>query len=253
MARDLIQNLSITGPNSFDDMWLIICQYYDDPAASARSALKRLQSLGHVKAEDYRSLTEFISEVEGSYTQLTTIDQIGCLTMLHVDDLCALLPESVKFEWHRRYQQLQIVDQLHPFPHFMSFLQGERRAISRLLEQQVSVPNRKEVFTHNVNVMSVDNQEKYKCVVHKSVGGTKHTTENCKAFANLSRDEKLSALREVSACFLCFGDHPRRRCPSRKVCSICFKTGHHTLLCLEDTNIHDGTITTSPYVPTTSH
>ena len=51
----------------------------------------------------------------------------------------------------------------------------------------------------------------------------KYTTSDCKEFPKL--------LKQMNACFVCFGNHPQQKCPNKKPCSLCGSEKHHVLLC----------------------
>ena len=212
----------ITGPQSFDIMWNRLSLHYDDPAASVDSALRKLDNLKPVRNEDYQGLWDMIDAVEVCFSQLTTLNQINCLTLRDVDHLCDLLPASLKYAWHRKYHMLGIQEQVHPFPSFMVFLAEERKIISRLVGRS---PVGKSDY-------SSDSSPGCECAVH-GADDMGHNTSDCREFQEFSRSEKLAKLRSVKACFRCFGNHLRSQCQTCDPCDICGKTGHHTLLCMD--------------------
>lgn len=59
---------------------------------------------------------------------------------------------------------------------------------------------------------------------------TKEPTEECKEFHKLPVKERYELLKQVNACFSCFGNHQRRDCPKKDHCS-CGNGQHHQLLC----------------------
>lgn len=232
-AKNQVKCIPITGPHSFDIMWNRLSLFYEDPSASVDAALRRLECLRPVAEEDYRALWDFIDRVEISYSQLTTIDQIGCLTLRDVDNLCALLPSSLKRAWHRRYHRLTTAEKIRPFPSFMLFLTEERMVISRLVEQCPVGKSGRGLTSHHTGVTGNRGSEflsKYKdCAFHGEDG--EHVTSDCVEFRELDRSEKFEKLKSVSACFRCFGKHYRSECQANDPCDTCGSTGHHTLLC----------------------
>ena len=42
---------------------------------------------------------------------------------------------------------------------------------------------------------------------------------------------KFELLKQVNACFVCFGNHPQQKCPNKKPCSLYGSEKHHFLLC----------------------
>lgn len=62
-----------------------------------------------------------------------------------------------------------------------------------------------------------------------------HTTEQCKEFQKLpvsGREGKYEVLKQVDACFSCFGNHEKKNCPKKVPCSACRSNQHHTLPCI---------------------
>ena len=155
-----------------------------------------------------------VGEVEKASSQLSSWNQVSCLTMIDVDNLNRMLPSSVKMEWQRRYYQLSQPDRLHPFPVFMQFLIQERSVFTRLAEQQTTHTSYTKSHSHAQTTVT-DRRRKeensnssythprfYKCAVHKNEQG-RHSTDQCKEFQQLSLERKMSVLREVGACFRC--------------------------------------------------
>ena len=233
VAERKTEHISIVGPQSFDEIWNCLSEFYDDDAAAVNSILKELTSLKSVKEGDYRGLVEHINKTEGCFTQLSTLDQQGSLNMREVDNQALLLPESVKKEWHKIYQNLKPLEKRHPFPAYINFLKGERTSIARLAEQQPPpaqiATRRKEGTSNNANLNST--KRRPKCAVHQ-MEAVKHNTEHCQVFQQMDREEKLRKLREVNACYRCLGYHQRGKCPCKEVCGQCGRVGHKSILCL---------------------
>ena len=265
LAARMTDHISIIGPQSFDDIWNCLSDFYDDEAAAANEILKELSNLRSVKSEDYRSLVEHINKIEGYFTQLASLKEMGSLSMREVDNLASKLPESVKKEWHKRYQQLLPDEKHRPFHAYVKYLKEERKYIIRLAEQQPSTCRKQDVTSHNANMKTVRDETKFgksKCAVHRSEG-TMHSTENCRDFNQLDREEKLKVLREVNACFRCMGYHQRGKCHTMITCTKCGQGGHNTLLCLQSADEETGsnesldlvpgpTTSDCPVVPTSS-
>ena len=262
-AEPLLRNIAVTGQGSFYEMWRRLCDHYGDEASTVSEILKKLQSLKPVQPEDYRSFVEFANKIEGCYTQLSSLNQFECISMLQVDSLAALLPTTAREVWHELYQRLSTPDKLHPFRAFASYLVSKRKDVSRLAELQSTASKRKETTTHHVGARQEENLAnedlevlKPNCAVCKNPYG--HGTDKCFVFERMTRDEKVSALMDVDACFRCFLYHPRGRCSYRQPCAKCNKTGHHTLMCMTRTASHsypdaDRTTGSDIVVPATSH
>ena len=148
--------------------------------------------------------------------------------MRDVDFITELLPSHLKVEWRRKYRDMSSTEKMHPFIPFMKFLEGEREAVARIAEAQ---PRRKKRNSfHAKNQGWNQGTKKYcKCAYlshRKDV--ISHTTEECKEFHKLPVKEKYELLKQVNACFRCFGNHQRRDCPKKDHCS-CGNSQHHQL------------------------
>ena len=235
-AIKLIENISITGPQAIDLMWQRLVDHYEDATASVNEVLKILQNLRPVRQEDYKYFTDFSNQVEACYTQLATINHLECITIRDVDNLCTLLPTSLKEGWYEKHLTLSPQNQLHPFQAFTQYLVDRRRAVSRLTEYQPT--KKKEFSSHSVTqhngkqtIMRNKSIESPNCAIHASAN---HTTENCQKFQQISREERRNALIEAKACFRCLKYHKRGSCRNYKdPCKKCGKNGHHTLLCYQ--------------------
>ena len=239
VAKDQVKNIPITGPESFSVMWDKLNLYYEDPAASVKAAMRKLEGLTSLAENDYKGLSDFVDVVEGCYSKLTTIEQKQCLTLRDVDMLSGLLPSWLKRLWCRKYHMLETPKQVRPFGSFMDFLTEERNVVARLVDQDIEKKTDLSARTESYLAEDSDGISKYrKCAVHKD--DARHSTVECREFQNLSRPDKLEALRSIGACFRCFGPHLRSQCKVRNPCSTCNGTGHHVLLCRDRYN-SDGT------------
>ena len=88
------------------------------------------------------------------------------------------------------------------------------------------------MFHHTGESKSEPIPEQNSCVVH-GADDVRHNTSDCKTFQVLSRSEKFEKLRNVGACFRCFGQHLRSECRASEPCDICGKTSHNSLLCMD--------------------
>ena len=162
--------------------------------------------------------------------------------MRDVDYVNGLLPNHLRIEWIRKYHDMSQIEKLQPFKPFMKFLEREREAVARLAEYQ---PRRRRTFevlkngdrgkglTHHGTGTSQGQKQFYQCAFHKR-DTVKHKTSDCKEFQKLpisGEGGKFELLKQVNACFVCFGNHPQQKCPSKKPCPLCGSEKHHFLLC----------------------
>ena len=225
-ASQRIKSVYVTKPEAYDTMWKKLEDYYDDTSATVQAALEDLHKLKPVSETDYRGLVEFVDVVESSYSQLEELDQLNTLTMRDVDYVNALLPNHLRIEWIRKYHDMSQIEKLQPFKPFMKFLEREREAVARLAEYQ---PRRRRTFevlkngdrgkglTHHGTGTSQGQKQFYQCAFHKR-DTVKHKTSDCKEFQKLpisGEGGKFELLKQVNACFVCFGNHPQQKCPSK--------------------------------------
>ena len=149
----------------------------------------------------------------------------------------------MKVEWNRKYRDLPSEEKIQPFHAFMEFLDRERGAVARLAENQTKRKKNTEVplkavergrsLTHHNTGTSQTKKQYFQCAYHKKEN-IKHKTSDCKEFQKLPIDGKggkYEHLRQVNACFICFGNHARKNCPNKQPCERCGKEDHHILLC----------------------
>ena len=241
-ASQRIKSVYVTKPEAYDTMWKKLKDYYDDTSATVQAALEDLNRLKPVSETDYRGLVEFVDVVESSYSQLEELNQLNTLTMRDVDFVNGLLPNHLRLEWIRKYHDMNQVEKIQPFRPFMKFLEREREAVARLAEYQPRRRRTLEVsktgdrgkgLTHHGTGTGQDRRQFYQCAFHRR-DTIKHKTSDCKEFQKLpisGEGGKFELLKQVNACFICFGNHPQQKCPNKKPCSLCGSEKHHFLLC----------------------
>ena len=241
-ASQRIKSVYVTKPEAYDTMWKKLEDYYDDTSATVQAALEDLHKLKPVSETDYRGLVEFVDVVESSYSQLEELNQLNTLTMRDVDFVNGLLPNHLRLEWIRKYHDMNQTEKIQPFKSFMKFLEREREAVARLAEYQprrrrtLEVPktgDRGKGLTHHGTGTGQDKRQFYQCAFHRR-DTIKHKTSDCKEFQKLpisGEGGKFELLKQVNACFVCFGNHPQQKCPNKKPCSLCGSEKHHFLLC----------------------
>ena len=254
-ASQRIKSVYVTKPEAYGTMWKKLEDYYDDTSATVQAALEDLHRLKPVSESDYRGLVEFVDVVESSYSQLEELNQLNTLTMRDVDFVNGLLPNHLRLEWIRKYHDMDQAEKIQPFRPFVKYLEREREAVARLAEYQprrrrtIEVPktgDRMKGLTHHGTGTGQDRRLFYQCAFHRR-DTIKHKTIDCKEFQKLpisGEGGKFELLKQVNACFVCFGNHPQQKCPNRKPCSSCGSEKHHFLLCKSGKN-REGSNTTS--------
>jgi len=228
-AANKVKNIYVTKPEAYDTMWTRLSEYYDDVSAGVHTALGSLKKLRQVKQDDFKGLVHLVDEVEGVYAQLEELGQVDVVTAREIDAICDLLPTNTKMMWARLYHKLGVVEKVKPFATFLNFITTERASVARLAESQKSQNSRQTDSNLSHGKSSQKQFNKVNCVLHK--GDVKHKTAECKDFRALSLDAKYQALREVHACFRCFGLHRRDSCKSKVQCENCQNSSHHSLMC----------------------
>ena len=207
-------------------MWEKLELYYEDTSASVQAALEDLKQ---VKEEDYKGLVELVDEVESAYCQLEELNQLSVLTMRDVDLISDLLPIHLKVDWRRKYRELLPEEKLQRETSFMSFLERECGVVARLAENQHLKKRSERGFGSSHHV---DRGKKYQPVTayHKCAFPThrkdtvNHTTEQCREFQKLpisGQGGKYELLKQLNACFICFGNHKKHNCPKKVSWSSC--------------------------------
>ncbi|CAB4007150.1 Hypothetical predicted protein [Paramuricea clavata] len=198
-ASRRIRSVYVTKPEAHNVMWQKLESFYEDVGASVQAALEDLHKIKAVPTDDYKGLVELVDEVESAYSQLEELGNLNVLTLRDVDLITELLPCYLKVEWRRRYRDITATEKIHPFIPLMHFLEGEREAVSRIAEKD----------------------------------SISHTTSECKEFQKLpvsGKEGKYELLKQIDACFKCFGNHRRLDCPKKVPCP-CGSGQHHQLLC----------------------
>ena len=229
-ASKRIKSVYVTKPEAYDTMWQKLESYYEDVGASVQAALDDLHKLKPVASEDFKGLVELVDVVKSAYSQLSELGNLNILTMRDVDRITELLPNHLKVEWRCRYRDTTPAEKIRPFVSFMKFLDAEREAISRMAENQPKARFKKTSYY----VVKQSPKKYYKCTfpAHRK-DNINHTTEECKEFQKLpisGKNGKYQLLKEINACYKCFGNHLRRNCPSNVRCN-CNSTHHHKMLC----------------------
>jgi hypothetical protein len=174
-------------------------------------------------------------EVEAAFCQLRELDHLNILTMRDVDQISKFLPTHVRVEWIRKYQDMPSSERVKPFPYFMKFLEREREAVARLAESQ---PLKKKFSKQHYQASATGRSAKfYQCAypAHRK-DNINHTTSECKEFQKLpvsGKQGKYEVLKQINACFKCFGNHKRQECPKKGPCPACGSQLPHVLLCKE--------------------
>ncbi|KAK6191006.1 hypothetical protein SNE40_002756 [Patella caerulea] len=118
----------------------------------------------------------------------------------------------------------------------MDYLETERECVSRMAESQTKYNrdyysnkpiSRDRSQTHTA--IDTFHKKYYKCAYHQN-DRIVHDTANCKDFQKLEQSAKCDKLRQVGACFICFGDHQMPTCPKVKPCPVCYRSNHHQLI-----------------------
>ena len=185
-----------------------------------------------------------VDEVEPAYCQLEELNRLNTLTMRDVDFVNELLPNHLKVEWIWKYHDMSPTEKVQPFTPFMKFLERERAAVTRLAENQPKPKAKPETSKtgdrgkwqshHNdsSSCNSTQQRKRYRCIHPEHRRDTiNHSTSECMEFQKLPINARFDLLKEVYACFICFGYHRKVNCPNKKPRSQCGHEDHNYLLC----------------------
>lgn len=244
-AEDRIKSVSVTRPEAYDFMWRKLNAHYDNAGAIVSEALEALSYLQPVKDKDYQGLIHLVDEVESCFSQLGDVGGLNHVSVLEVDKVNDLLPTHIRTEWIDKFRDLPTDAQLYPFLYFMSFLERHRDTVIRLAERDNKYDDKStgQSFHGQSDIddkrFSGSTKRKFfMCAVHCREG-FKHATSECTDFKKLEYKKKLEALRNINACFRCFGDHMKYQCQNKTPCTNCGKNNHHLLLCKYDKQVDD--------------
>ena len=261
-AEYILEPIANTHPGAYEEMWNRLCKAYDNISVSVQNALVSLTKLKPVGEDDAKSLLKLIAKIESSYNMLRNVGQAQVLTMIEVDEMCDLMPASVKRDWNKAYELLPVRDQVNPFPRFMDFLGEERDRAFRIADRQGSRSIKLKTGTHGTDAdrrqaddVTDRKGKKLSCIIHVDAS---HETAKCFSFKKMSKEDRLEALRKAKVCFRCFGPHRRQYCKEKNPCVECGLTNHHTLLCRgksersSDANTSETTTETEDIEPVTT-
>ena len=122
------------------------------------------------------------------------------------------------------------IDKRNKFPHILSFLKVERKALEYGLSDLRLSHDTKYGKVNELNVLTptIDNKNE-NCIIH---GTDNHRTSECRKYLGLSLTERFNILREQFACYNCLmPGHISIDCKTRKICGInkCDRFHHPTL------------------------
>ena len=236
-ALEYVGAIYATQANAYDRILDRLDTIYSDVSMCVQSVLEDLQQLK--SDSDMKALVKFVNLVETAYSQLGEVGHINAICMTHIDSLADLLPMSIKRQWMRQFSMMSHAEKLHPFPHFMVFLENERSIALRLVERdkrsqfkaesQSSSSSKSKAINFHVNAGKPhdDSQSNAFCVIHSA----NHLLEQCRTFLAMSITERYEVLKQHNLCFQCFSKHARKFCKFKRNCNVCNKIGHHVLLC----------------------
>lgn len=242
-AEARIKSVSVTRPEAYDFMWKKLNAHYNDAGAIVSEALEDLSHLQPVEEKDYQGLIHLVDEVECCFSQLGDVGGLNHMSVLEVDKVNDLLPTHIRAQWIEKFRDLPADAQLYPFLYFMSFLERHRDTVIRLAERDNKYGDKSTGQSFHGQSGMDDKRSSggtkhkfFMCAVHCKEG-LKHTTSECTEFKKLDYRKKLEALKNISACFRCFGDHMRYQCKNKTPCASCGKINHHILLCKGDKHV----------------
>ena len=154
-----------------------------------------------------------MDELESCYSQLAEEGQATPISITHIDELVDKLPVQTSELRNIADDDLDVSIRVHPLSSFMKFMEGRCSAVARLAERlayKSEISSTKEQNPHvhsklsNKNTKSTALQASSlgqasaiaisdkQCLVHDE---SKHTTDTCKVFTEMSIDDKYTLLK----------------------------------------------------------
>ena len=136
------------------------------------------------------------------------------------------LPRALALEWYREiHKDDSKIDKRNKFPHLLSFLKVDRKALEYgLFDLRLSHETKYgKVNELNVPIPPIDKRSE-NCIIHR--------TFECRKYLSLPLTERYNLLREQFACYNCLmPGHIAISCKIRKICGInnCDRFHHPTL------------------------
>ncbi|XP_045117673.1 uncharacterized protein LOC123508205 [Portunus trituberculatus] len=253
--------------DSFTSMIDRLNARYGNPSKQVEIVLGDIKSLRVVPEGNPSKFIEMVNMVERAYLDLDRLglsSEMNTVTM--VSQVEKLLPSVQKREWVKILQTIKDKDEL--FAKLLDYLLKEKQALeymhadvrvtgntnraqvhaanmdsetSELTAALTTLQGKQDKMEESLNKLTkqistvVENVHKTRaeplyltnCWLH---GTDTHDITRCTGFQRLSSDERVDAVRNAGACFLCLQlGHRGRQCTTGAPCSECGKY-HHRML-----------------------
>ena len=180
-------------------------------------------------------MIEFINLIEWGYNDLKALKLEKELCNANVVSLIeSKLPTELALEWYRKiHAKNSSIDKTNKFPHILSFLLTERRALEYGLSEFRMSGESKSGKVNEIHCYesfaAKGSYENSNCLQHNN---SSHHTSECRTFLRMPLSERYKLLRENNACYsYLMTYHLSVDCKNSKPCgeSNCEKTHHPTL------------------------
>ena len=225
----LVDNLS--------DMWDKLDEEFGDPSIVSDLIVNDIKKFR--MKDDKKRLVEFIEVVEHGYHDLRRLGMEREISNTAVVSMIeAKLPEDTRRKWAEKIcSDKSEVNKKDKFPQLLKFLQETKRTL-KYMNADLRDPGRGNVSPNKPGFVNLTIKEelkpKMKCLLHSTEG---HSTENCRGFQSLKREDKFKLLREKGGCWSCLKrGHRQGDCRFKKKCGVrgCEEHHHRSLHALPD-------------------
>lgn len=238
-ASLVLSNVQVTDAN-YRTAWELLRKRYDNPRAIVNAHLQALVDIPSVSSQSVNEMKNLHDKTNEIYTALLNLKR----PVNQWEDLMIFLTVSKLDKTTRRDWEISLGDsvELASFAELDCFLTSRIRALEAI-NPSSTADNRSSAKRSNKSGVVRSHQVSAtdgRCVACDN----NHPTYQCKAFANLTVEQRVALLKRNKCCFNCLRKgHMLGACRSNNVCTIC-KRKHHSLIHRENSR-NDLTQTTN--------
>lgn len=209
-----------------------LVERYSNPRIIASYHLNKILKFKPLAEDNANNFRLFLDTFDDNYQAIKALklNDLGDFFMLHLG------LKAVDKHTRKLFESQYSGSEIPNFKSLCDFIKTQYR-VAELCTESFAKPsnsatnNRKskslsESKCNSFFSKSVDKNNCIQCPLCKS----SHKIFVCPKFLGLDVSQRYKILKENNRCFSCTGTHRIKDCKSKKVCSICHKRSHHTLL-----------------------